>query len=107
MRLEKVELAESFFKKALGLMFRKNLEGALVLTLPRETRVGASIHTFFMRFPIDVLFLDEERRVVDTAFNVRPWTFNVTPRSPVRYVVEFEAGNMKKPGIGEKIEWKT
>jgi uncharacterized membrane protein (UPF0127 family) len=32
-----------------------------------------SVHTFFMRFPIDVVFLDRERRVVGISHGVGPW----------------------------------
>jgi uncharacterized membrane protein (UPF0127 family) len=32
-----------------------------------------SVHTFFMRFPIDVVFLDRERRVVGISHSVGPW----------------------------------
>lgn len=33
----------------------------------------SSIHTFFMRFPIDVVFVDKASRVVKIAENVKPW----------------------------------
>ncbi len=32
-----------------------------------------SIHTFFMRFPIDAIFLDRQCRVVSIRRNIRPW----------------------------------
>ena len=105
MQLEKVEIARSWFERAKGLMFRKHFNGIMILALPRKTRVNASIHTFFMNFPIDVLFLDEEKRVVDKALNIKPWTINVTPKKSAKYVVELPAGRAEKVKIGEAVEW--
>lgn len=105
MKLEEVEIADSWHKRLLGLMFRKKQDKPLVLSLPKESPpFAASIHCCFMRFPIDVLFLNKEKVVVDKALNVRPWTLNVTPRKPVKYIVEFPEGQAKaKPG--EKLDW--
>ena len=33
----------------------------------------ASIHTFFMKFPIDVIFVDEKLRVISVCENITPW----------------------------------
>ena len=71
----RVELADSFGSRFRGLMGRPSLSpgGGLWLT-------GTSnIHMFFMRFPIDAVFLDRpgadgSRRVVAVHANLRPWT---------------------------------
>jgi hypothetical protein len=34
---------------------------------------AGSVHMFFMRFPIDVVFLDRDRRVVGVRHGLRPW----------------------------------
>jgi uncharacterized protein len=70
-----VELATSFGARFMGLMGRRSLApgGGLWLT-------GTSnIHMFFMRFPIDAIFLDRPeadgtRLVVAVHANLRPWT---------------------------------
>jgi uncharacterized protein len=70
-----VEFADSFGARFMGLMGRRSLApgGGLWLT-------GTSnIHMFFMRFPIDAVFLgrpaaDGTRRVVAVHGNLRPWT---------------------------------
>lgn len=67
----KCELAESFWTKLCGLMGRASLpadEGMLF-------RPNGSIHMFFMRFPIDVVFLDRDRRVVGVRHGLRTWRF--------------------------------
>ena len=55
------------------------------------------IHTFFMKFPIDVLFLDKERRVVRAIENIQP--FRLSPWvTGARSVLEFAAGTLKSAG---------
>jgi uncharacterized membrane protein (UPF0127 family) len=56
---ERCVVADSFFTRLRGLLGRRELsrdEGLLI-------RPGSSIHTWFMRFPIDVVFLDRDLRV--------------------------------------------
>ncbi|MFC2174399.1 DUF192 domain-containing protein [archaeon] len=100
----KVEWATTPWQKFLGLMFRKEVKKPLVLVLGKESRMGASIHMMFMRFPIDAVFLDTERKVVDTA-TLRPWALNYTPKKPAKYVVEMKAGTANhKLGATVKLE---
>ena len=64
-----VELAESFLSRFCGLMLRKNLpEGRGLLLAPCN-----SIHMLFMRFAIDVVYLDEDFRIKKIARDVTPW----------------------------------
>jgi uncharacterized membrane protein (UPF0127 family) len=57
---DRCELARSFFERGKGLMGRPGLERGQGLLIYPEW----SIHTFFMRFAIDVIFLDTQDRVV-------------------------------------------
>jgi uncharacterized membrane protein (UPF0127 family) len=82
-------------------MLRAPPERPLVLVLDSPSRVGASIHTFFMRFAIDVYWLDESRRVVDKA-RLEPWAVNATPRKAAKFVLEAPAGRVSLR-IGEKV----
>jgi len=70
---ERVEVARSFWARFMGLMGRRELAPGHGLFLP-----GNGIHMFFMRFPIDAVFLAKptnggERRVVSVHRGVRPW----------------------------------
>lgn len=66
---EQVELARTFCARLVGLMGRKNLApGAALLLEPCP-----QIHTCFMRFDIDVVFLDVHNRVVAVVENSKPW----------------------------------
>ncbi|QEG40856.1 DUF192 domain-containing protein [Roseimaritima ulvae] len=81
---DSVRVADSFWKRLIGLQFAASLPGGQVLWL-RDCR---SVHTAWMRFAIDVYFLDATFRIVDARRNVPPWRI-VRPRSPhARHVVE-------------------
>jgi len=66
-----------------------------------------SIHMLFVRFPIDVVFLDSERRIVDLKANLRPWLGTAFPKSRFRYAIELPAGAIEKfrLNIGDKLDW--
>ena len=58
---------------------------------------GGSVHMFFMRFAIDAVFLDAERRIVRIASDVRPWRTAAAKRS--RAVLELAAGEAARVGL--------
>ena len=57
---QKAKVAESFSSRLIGLMFRKEIAQEEALIFYHTP----SIHTFFMRFPIDVVFLDKKMQVI-------------------------------------------
>jgi len=61
--------AATFGARLFGLMGRRSLPDGEALLIER----CAAIHTWFMRFPIDVAFLDREHRVLRAASAVAPW----------------------------------
>jgi uncharacterized membrane protein (UPF0127 family) len=83
--------AESFWQRFLGLMPYKELPaGEGMLLSPCQ-----SVHTFFMRFAIDVIYLDTDKRIVEAYPNVKPWRvlpFNRRSRS----VLELAPGTLLK-----------
>jgi uncharacterized membrane protein (UPF0127 family) len=66
---EQVEVARGTVARGLGLMGRRGWPRSDGLLLERCN----SVHTFFMRMPIDVVFLDGEGTVLRVASAVRPW----------------------------------
>jgi hypothetical protein len=58
-----------------------------------------SVHMFFMRFPIDVVFLDRERRVVGVRHGLRPWRVAGARRAVA--ALELPAGAAAAAGIEE------
>ena len=65
----RAEVANTFGSRLVGLLGRDGLAPGTGLVLQPSN----SIHTLFMRFPIDVIFLDDHHRIVATAARVRPY----------------------------------
>ncbi|RST05729.1 DUF192 domain-containing protein [Streptomyces sp. WAC05374] len=86
-----VEIAASYGTRRRGLLGRDGVAGALLLS-PCN-----SVHTFRMRFPIDVAYLDRALTVVDVVTMV-PGRLGL-PRPRARHVLEAEAGAMARWGI--------
>lgn len=61
--------AGSMAHKMKGLMFLDKMEGFDGLLFTR----AYSIHTFFMKFPIDVLFLNKNKKIIKIIRNLKPW----------------------------------
>ncbi len=92
------KICNSLWSKARGLMFssKKNL----VFVFDKEKRI--SLHMLFVFFPIDVLFLDKNKKIVEIKKNFRPFNF-YTSKEKAKYVIELvEDSNYK---IGEKIKF--
>ncbi len=79
--------------KALGLMFTRQKNKALVFNFKKNTRV--SLHMFFVFYPIDVVYLDENKRVIALKENFRPFTF-YAPKQKCRYVIELPLDTINK-----------
>ena len=97
-------LCSGIWPKFLGLMFSGKSGRALVLKFEEEIIIF--LHMIFVFYPIDVLFLDEKKFVVDKKENFRPFTF-CNSGSKAMYAVELPGGtiNGSKTKIGDKIEF--
>ena len=95
-------LCEGSFSNFLGLMFSKNKNQSLLFKFRKE--IFISLHMFFVFYPIDVLFLDKNKVVVDLKENFRPFTF-YTSKKLAKYCIELPSGAIKKTKteIGDKI----
>jgi uncharacterized membrane protein (UPF0127 family) len=86
-------VADRPLSRLLGLMGRRALqpgEGLLLKPTP-------SIHTWFMRFPIDAVFLDSELRVLGVKPELGPWRF--AGRRGTRAVLELPGGEASRVGL--------
>jgi hypothetical protein len=81
------DVANSFLTRGFGLIPRSGLADGDALLI---TKTG-SITMFFMRFPIDALFLDRSLRVVRVAEHIRPWLPALAARG-TDSVLELPAG---------------
>lgn len=88
-----IRIASSLRERTKGLMGLDGVDGALLLS------PAASVHTFFMRFPIDVAYLDRHWRVLAVR-RMRPWLIG-RPCLRSRQILEAEAGRLQEWGIEE------
>ena len=90
-----------------GLMFapRKSVDYALVFEFPESSRWGASIHMFFVFFRIDAIFLDEQKKVVDIARRLAPFSLGHVPKVPATYLVEIPSDAGLEVKIGDRLDW--
>jgi len=86
-------VAASPFSRMKGLLGRSELRSGEGLLL----RPASAIHTFFMRFPIDAVFLDRDWRVVGIAGDVAPW--RTAGRKGAKAVLELPAGESARRGL--------
>lgn len=105
--LGEVRFADTFMSRFRGLMLKGELDAGLVLEIPPgRGRYGSGIHMFFMRIPLDVVFVDEDMRVVDTA-TLKPWQI-YNPDKPARYIIELRKGRIAESMTekGDEIEFR-
>lgn len=89
--------ADTFFKRFKGLMGKKQFENGMLFT----DLTDSSIHTMFMRFVIDVYFIDENKTVYDKV-TLRPWRF-YKPKKRAKYILETRKNKLKL-NIGDKLD---
>lgn len=100
---ERVVVADRAHRRMRGLLGRKYLRRGEGMVL----RPGWSIHTAFMRFPIDAVFLDADQVVIKVEHEVGPWR-TVSCRG-AREVVELAAGECRRRGleVGDRVAWAS
>ena len=106
-KITDIRMADDFFSRLMGLMFRENAKVPLLFEIPQKinSRKKSTIHSLFMRFDIVLAFIDENNLVYEIA-DLTPWNYYV-PEKSAKYIVEFdkkEFNNCLK--IGDEIEIK-
>ena len=103
---EHVEVSASLWAKFMGLMGRPGLPAGHALWLPESN----GIHMFFMRFPIDAVFLgrpgtDGATEVVAARAHLRPWLGLIPLVRGAHGVLELPAGTLEATGtaVGDRV----
>ncbi|MBN2142197.1 DUF192 domain-containing protein [Candidatus Woesearchaeota archaeon] len=95
------KIARNILRKGLGLMFRSRPDYCLIFPFKNSKKVALTM--WFVFFPVDVLFLDEHKKVVDIKKDFRPFT-HYTPKNKASFILEFPAGVLGQTGLGDEIE---
>ena len=83
----------SLFSKALGLMFSFKPSYGLLFIFSSETII--SLHNFFVFFPIDVIWVSKQGKVVFLKENFKPFRIIFPPKKAM-YVLELPKGTIKE-----------
>src|SRR3954463_14997450 len=99
---DRIAVADTRATRAVGLLSRDGLEpGEGLWIVPSR-----GVHTCWMRFPIDVLALDDRGTVIDRVANLKPWRIRL-PRRGTAGVLELPAGTLDQSAtqLGHRIEF--
>lgn len=97
--VERVRIADTFFSRFVGLMGKRSLDPSEGLLLRRCPRV----HTCFMHFPIDVIYLSSEDRVLHTE-TLGPWRMGSRVKG-AKHVLELSVGKKDDVNIGYEMKF--
>jgi uncharacterized membrane protein (UPF0127 family) len=100
---ERCVFADTALTRMKGLLGRRELtpeEGILL-------RPASSVHTAFMRFPIDLVFIDRDNRIVKIVPTLAPWRAASARKAAA--VAELRAGEASRRGlrVGDELKWTT
>ena len=100
---EKYKLCRNIFSKSSGLMFSK--KNKTLIFIFKKEKINP-LHMFFVLYPIDVLFLDENKIIAEIKENFKPFTF-YTPKKKSKYIIELPKNSIKtsKTKINDKIDF--
>ena len=104
--LRRARRCASFLCRLCGLTFRRALgenEG-LLLVGKRESRRDAAIHMFFVFFPIGVVWLDGEQRVVDAQL-ARPFRPFYAPQAAAKDILEGPPSIVERVRVGDRLRF--
>jgi uncharacterized membrane protein (UPF0127 family) len=91
---DQVTIAGTMVSRMIGLLGKSSLSANEMLWIKNCN----SIHTFFMKFPIDCVFLNKNMIVCDLRSNVVPWRI-IAPVFSARTVIEMPAGQIQALNI--------
>ncbi|WP_066363271.1 DUF192 domain-containing protein [Neobacillus drentensis] len=89
-----IKLADSFFIRLKGLMFRKDpIKDEGLWIVPCN-----AIHMFFMKFPLDIVLLNKQNEVIKVYHSLKPWRMT-KPVKAAYSTLELPAGTINQLGI--------
>ena len=96
-----VSVTETTFERMKGLLGRKPLADNEGLWI----QPCNSIHTFFMYYILDLVYLDRQHNVCAIVESIKPWRFSLSMRAVA--VLELQAGQIKQKNIqiGDRLQW--
>ena len=98
-----LECASTFRKRLIGLMFKEEFNG-LIFKQKEGPKIISSIHTSFMKVPIDILYIDKNLSIKEMK-TLKPWKIHIPQTDNIKYIIELPENTIKKYKI--KINQKV
>lgn len=105
-----IEIASSDYEIQTGLMYRNSMENNQGMLFVFDDSRPRSFFMKNTRIPLDLIFLDEEKRIVSFQKNAKPFDESSLPsNAPARYVLEVNAGLVDywNLSVGDRVSYKT
>lgn len=101
--LPKLAVADNFIERSQGLLFTSELSINAGLLITHCN----SIHMFFMRYAIDVIYLNKQACIVKVIENLKPWRMSFAPKADT--VVELSQGALCQMDykMGDTLSWQV
>ena len=71
--IHKIKFARTFLQQSLGLMFRECIPHDFGVWFELNKPKTVVVHSWFMKFNIDIIFFDENQKVIKIVRNMKPW----------------------------------
>jgi len=97
--VERLHQANQFWKRLTGLMTFKTMKSSEGMLLTP----CSDIHTCFMKFPIDVICLDNNLTILEVHCNIKPWRFIMGCKNTVS-ILEVPVGVASSLRIGDQLK---
>ncbi len=98
---DKVKILKNSIEKARGLILRPKIKAKEGFLFCFNKEGYWSFHMFFMSYPIDILWLDSTKRVVDMIKGFKPYSI-YKPKKKARYVLEMREGTISQHKISKR-----
>ncbi len=100
---DRAKHARSFVSRGVGLLGKRGLESGEGLLIDP----CSSIHMFFMRFPVDVVYIDRQGNVVKTVHRLKPWRISAARHA--RTTLELPVGAIDASGtqVGDTLSFEN
>lgn len=97
---EKEIVCNNIWSQAQGLIFRPRRN--LIMIFPKERKI--SLHNFFVFYPLEIIVLDENKKVIEIKENFKPFTlWNSTKKG--KYLIELgKEKSKRKIKLGETVQ---
>lgn len=97
---DNLEMKDTFLGRLIGLLGTKSLKAGQGIVL----KPCNSIHTCFMLFPIDVVFISKDFKVLKIVKKIKPWHFSPIVLKSI-YTLEVAAGEIKDLKEGDQVKF--